>query len=254
MKLTDKNSIYEAMKAGRKIFALGVLARATADKKVAEIVRLAEELGIPMRELPNVNPDRRSGERLPVIEARCADYEYVYLDDIRESVMAAGKKALIVALDHVQDPHNLGAMLRTAAAAKANGVIIEKKRCCDVTDSVYEISRGGADNVPIVMVSNLRNALQELKKWGLWVAGADERAEKDCFSEDLAGAHVLALGSEGDGLSRLIREECDFLVRVPTAEAFPSLNVSVAAGVLIFEALRQKKNYETGRKPERKAR
>jgi 23S rRNA (guanosine2251-2'-O)-methyltransferase len=246
MRLTDKNSIYEALKAGRKIYSIGANTN-SSDKRIEEIVDLAKELGVPLRELPRVNQDRRRGERLPVIEARCADYEYTDLGGIRESVAAAKKKALIVALDHVQDPHNLGAILRTAAAAKANAIIIESKRSCDVTDTVYEISRGGADRVPVIIVSNLRSTLVELKKWGCWVAGADERAEKDCFSEDLAGISVLVLGAEGDGLSRLIREECDFLVRIPTNPEFPSLNVSVAAGILIFEAVRQKMNSGTSR-------
>jgi 23S rRNA (guanosine2251-2'-O)-methyltransferase len=243
MRLTDKNSILEALKAGRKVYSIGVSPKAAADKRIAEIENLAARLGVPARDLPSVNPDRRRGDRLPVIEARCADFEYKDPDDIREQVISAGKKALVIALDHVQDPHNLGAIVRTAAAAKAQGVIIEKKRSCDVTDAVYEISRGGADRVPVVLVSNLRNTLQEMKKWGCWVAGADERAEKDCFEEDLAGTTVLVLGSEGEGLSRLIRDECDFRVRVPTSGDFSSLNVSVAAGILIFEMLRQKKSF-----------
>ena len=243
MRLTDKNSISEALKAGRKVYSIGISPAAASDQRIGEIVKLAGRLGVPTRELPNVNTERRRGERLPAVEARCADYEYADLERVRESAASAGKKALIVALDHVQDPHNLGAIIRTAAAAKAGGVIIEKKRSCDVTDAVYEISRGGADRVPVIMVSNLRSALRELKKWGCWIAGADERAEKDCFNEDLAGVSVLVLGAEGGGLSRLIREECDFLVRVPASCEFPSLNVSVAAGILIFEALRQKKNY-----------
>jgi 23S rRNA (guanosine2251-2'-O)-methyltransferase len=244
MRLTDKNSIFEALKAGRKFFSIGISTKVASDKRICEIIELSENLGVPLRELPNVNPDRRRGERIPVIEARCADFEYATLGDIRENVIAAGKKALVVALDHVQDPHNLGAILRTSAAAKAHGLIIENKRCCDVTDVVYEISSGGADYVPVIIVSNLRSTLQELKKWGCWVAGADERAEKSCFETDIAGSSVIVLGSEGEGLSRLIRDECDFLVRVPTAAAFPSLNVSVAAGILIFEMLRQKGSYE----------
>ena len=115
-----------------------------------------------------------------------------------------------------------------------------------MTDAVYETSCGGADRVPVVRVSNLRQILQTFKKWDCWIVGADEQAEKDCFKEDLSYASVLVLGSEGTGLSRLVKEECDFLVRVPTSENFPSLNVSVAAGILIFEVLRQKRRFDAG--------
>ncbi len=240
MKLTDKNSIIEALKSGRKVFTIAVNPRVADDRRVKEMVSLARQNGVPVKELPNVIPDKKRWERPPTIEANCADYEYASLDDIRDSVRSAGKKALIIALDHVQDPHNLGAILRTAAAAGANAVIIENRRCCDVTETVYEISRGGADRVPVVMVSNLRNALVELKKWDCWIAGADERAEKDCFKEDLGDVSVIVLGSEGEGLSRLIREECDYMVKAPTRREFPSLNVSVAAGILIFEMMRRK--------------
>jgi len=242
MRLTDKNSIIEALKSGRKVFSIGVSRRLTSDKRVGEMIELAGRMGVPVTELPDVNYDKRRGERPSLIEARCEDYSYASLDDIREKVTAAKDGALVVALDHVQDPRNFGAILRTAAAAGALGVIIEKKRCCDVTETVYETSCGGADRVPVVMVSNLRNALVEMKKWGCWIAGADERAEKDCYGEDLTSVSVLVLGSEGEGLSRLIREECDYIVRVPTAPDFASLNVSVAAGILIFEAVRQKRS------------
>lgn len=244
MKLTDKNAILEALKSGRKVFSIGIGSGLKADKRVTEIRTLAGRLGVPVREL---SADRafRGGreERPPAIEASCENYAYTELGEIEEKVRAAGKKVLIIALDHIQDPRNLGAILRTAAAAEATAVIIEKKRCCEVTDIVYETSCGGADRVPVVMVSNLRQTLVAMKGWGCWIAGADERASKDCFSEDMASISALAFGSEGEGLSRLVREECDLLVRVPTAAEFPSLNVSAAAAILIFETMRQKKSH-----------
>jgi 23S rRNA (guanosine2251-2'-O)-methyltransferase len=242
MKLTDKNAILEALKSGRKVFSIGIGSSSRTDKRVVEIKALAGKLGVPIREISfNRDPRGVREERQPSIEALCEDYKYVDLSGIEGEVRTNGKKTLIIALDHIQDPRNFGAILRSAAAAEATAVIIEKKRCCEVTDTVYETSCGGADSVPVVMVSNLRQALVAMKAWGCWIAGADERASKDCYSEDMSSISVLALGSEGEGLSRLIREECDFLVRVPTSAEFPSLNVSVAAGILIFETLRQKK-------------
>jgi len=244
MKLIDKNSIFEALKAGR---ARSIsVAPAARDARVLEIMQLAEELGVPVNTVDTAGKNRgrgarRRGASQPAIEAYCDPFEYAPLEHLREEIADAGNSAVIIALDHVQDPRNLGAILRTAAAAGARGAIIERRRCCEVTDVAYETSCGGADRVPVVMASNLRQALSQMKEWGCWIAGADERAEKDCWSHDLApDPLVLVLGSEGEGLSRIVRKECDFLLRIPTVPEFPSLNVSVAASVLIFEAARQK--------------
>jgi 23S rRNA (guanosine2251-2'-O)-methyltransferase len=242
MIIRDKNTILEALKSGRKVYSIAVAPGMRSDKRVDEIIRLAGKMGARVAELPPVK-ERGGGKGgwFSSIEARAEDYQYADLDDIREKAEGRAGGALIVALDHVQDPRNLGAILRTAAGAGADAVVIEKKRCCEVTDAVYETSCGGADRTPVVKVANLRQALERMKRWGCWIAGADERAEKDCFSTDLASVSVLVLGGEGEGISRLVCEECDFLVRIPTAPEFPSLNVSVAAGILIFETLRQKK-------------
>ncbi len=238
MKLRDKNAIIEALKAGRKIHSIAFAPGIRGDERVNQIINEASKKKIRMMELAPARPGK--GEKYFPIEAVCEDFTYKSLDDIRSSVEDAGKKALVIALDHLQDPRNLGAVLRTAAAARAQGVIIEKKRSCEVTDVVYETSSGGADRVPVVMVSNLRQALSTMKSWGLWIAGADEHAEEDCFSKDMSLASVLVFGSEGEGLHRLIREECDFIVRIPTSSTFSSLNISVAAGIMIFETVRQK--------------
>jgi 23S rRNA (guanosine2251-2'-O)-methyltransferase len=230
IRLTDKNAIVEALKAGR-VVSLHVGAAARSDERATRITTLAREAGVPVKDMPvkGRNP----------IEAVCEDIEYASLEGLMDAWEESG--GLIVALDHVQDPMNLGAILRTAAAAGALGVVIERKRSCDVTPVVYETSCGGAERLLIVKVSNLRQALSTMKERGCWVAGSDERAPKVCHDEDMSGVSVLVMGGEGEGMSRITREECDYLVRVPTAEGFPSLNVSVAAGVLIFETMRQKR-------------
>ncbi|HPN94047.1 MAG: putative TrmH family tRNA/rRNA methyltransferase [bacterium ADurb.Bin236] len=230
MRLTDKNAIVEALKAGR-VVSLHVGAAARSDERAARIAALAREAGIPVRDMPVKG-------RSP-IEAVCNDFEYATLESLMDAREESG--GLIVALDHVQDPMNLGAILRTAAAAGAIGAVIERKRSCEVTPVVYETSCGGAERLLIVKVANLRQALSTMKERGCWVAGTDERAKDVCHDADMSGVSVLVMGGEGEGMSRITREECDYLVRVPTVEEFPSLNVSVAAGVLIFETMRQKR-------------
>lgn len=242
MILRDKNSIYQAMKAGR-VKSLTVNPKFVSDKKIEELLAMAREGRVVIHKSPPDPPRGRGrgarGRRAADIEAHCDPFAYVDIETIGRNVNASGDSALVIAADHIQDPRNLGAVLRTAAAVKADGLIIEKKRCCEVTDTVYETSCGGADVVPVARVSNLRQALKKLKDWGCWIAGTDERAEESFYSRDLSMPLALVFGSEGDGLSRLVKEESDFLLRIPTNPDFPSLNVSVAAGIAIFETARR---------------
>lgn len=242
MKITDKNAIYEAMKAGR-VISLNFESR--GDSRVDELVEMAEQRGIKLYKSTGKDAGKKrggfAGGKHSPLEAWCEPFKYLDLQQIRESVEKAGDSAMIVALDHVQDPRNLGAVLRSAAAAGVHGVIIESRRCCDVTEVAYETSCGGAEKVKVVRVVNLRQALVEMKKWGMWIAGADERASQDCYTTDLKRPIVLVMGNEGDGISRIVREECDYLMKIPTSPDFPSLNISVASAILIFEAVRQKK-------------
>lgn len=239
MRITDKNAVVEAIKAGR-VKSISVDAR--GDRRLEEIAELAAACGVPVHKTVGKESSRKrgGGQKHSPVEAWCDPFEYVPFEHLRGIVEEAGDSTLVLALDHIQDPRNLGAVLRSAAAAGAHGVLIETRRCCDVTEVAYETSCGGADKTAVVKVVNLRQSLVEMKKWGCWIAGADERAGQDCYSADFTRPLVIALGSEGDGLSRIVREECDFLIRIPTAPEFPSLNISVAAAVLTFEARRQK--------------
>ncbi len=240
MKLNDKNSIAEAIKAGR-VQALTVSARVITDKRIREIMELAAQAGVRIYDMPATKGGGRGTHKgAPDIEATCSQFQYTELSQIGDRVAQAGKHALILAVDHIQDPRNLGAIIRSAAAAAADGIIIERTRCCDITETVYETSCGGVEHVPIAKVSNLRQAIVEMKSWGCWIAGADERAVKSCYDTELGTSIVIVVGSEGDGLSRIVAEECDFLMKIPTLPQFPSLNASVAASVLMFEARRQK--------------
>ena len=240
MILKDKNAIYEALKAGRRVDVVRFMLPPDRDQRLSEIAEEARRRKVKV--MVNARFKEASGKGGPItnVEAEVEEFKYVELKQLLDGAKAAGKAAQVVALDHIQDPRNLGAVLRSAAAAGAAGVIIQQKRCCPVTAVVYETSCGGAEHVPVAMVTNLANTLRIFKDEGFWVFGADERAEKNVAEEDLKIPLVWVLGTEGRGLHRLVRENCDFLVKIPTSRDFTSLNVSVAAGILLFEGVRQK--------------
>ncbi len=148
---------------------------------------------------------------------------------------------LLLVLDGVQDPHNLGACLRTADAAGVHAVIAPRDRAVGLTPIVRKVASGAAESIPLIQVTNLARTLRELKDKGVWLVGADGEAEKDIYGAELRGPIAIAMGAEGQGLRRLTREHCDFLVRIPMAGSVASLNVSVAAGIFLFEALRQRR-------------
>jgi 23S rRNA (guanosine2251-2'-O)-methyltransferase len=156
------------------------------------------------------------------------------------------KEPLILVLDGVQDPHNLGACLRTAEAAGVHAVMAPKDRAVSVTETVRRVACGGAERVPFVRVTNLARAIDGLRKRGVWVTGADDTAERAIWEVDLAGPLALVLGAEGKGLRRLTREKCDFVARIPMAGEVECLNVSVATGVCLFEAVRQRRGTRHG--------
>ena len=161
--------------------------------------------------------------------------------DIPEMVAALDHDAFVLVLDGVQDPHNLGAILRTADCAGVDFVVITKRRSAPVTETVRRVACGGAESVPIVLANNLRNALDKLKKAGVWIAGtSDHKTSQSIYNTNLKGPLAIVMGAEGDGIRHLTGETCDFLVRIPMLGSVPCLNVSVAAGVCLFEALRQR--------------
>ena len=157
-----------------------------------------------------------------------------------EKLLAKETAPLVLVLDNIQDPHNLGAVLRSAAAAGVHAVVLPSHHTSPITAVARKVASGAVELLSIVQVSNLARVLTQLSKLGLWRIGTSEHAEQELFASDLTGPIALVLGSEGGGLRRLTQEHCDFLVRIPTDDAFPSLNVSVAAGVCLFEARRQR--------------
>ena len=161
-------------------------------------------------------------------------------DDLNGLLDGLATEPLLLILDGVQDPHNLGACLRTADAAGATAVIAPRDRAVGLTPTVRKVACGAAESIPFVQVTNLARTLRELKELGIWLAGADGAAELDVYAAQLRGPLGLVMGAEGEGLRRLTREHCDFLVRIPMAGTVESLNVSVATGICLFEAVRQR--------------
>jgi 23S rRNA (guanosine2251-2'-O)-methyltransferase len=222
-----------------------VIARGRQDTRIEQIVQLARQRNISVRFEDRGQLDRLADSKdhqgiVGLVAARAA----ATLDDILAAANAGaghGEKGLIVLLDGVEDPHNLGAIIRTALAAGAHGVVIPERRAAGLTDTVARASAGAIAHLPVAKVTNLVRTMEELKEAGYWLAGLDERADKTYTQAEYTSPMGIVLGGEGQGLHELTRKRCDFLVSLPTTGPVKSLNVSVAAGVVLFEVLRQRR-------------
>jgi 23S rRNA (guanosine2251-2'-O)-methyltransferase len=214
------------------------LDEARVDARARDFAAAAERAGVRLMRVPAKRLDGFSGgDRHQGVVARV---EVKSLADDLDSVLGKSEKPLLLVLDGVTDPHNLGACLRVANAAGADAVIAPKDRAAGITPAVSKVASGAAEETPYLMVTNLARTLAEIKERNIWVVGADERAEKTLYESDLPDALAWVLGAEGEGMRRLTRESCDFLVRIPMRGAVESLNVSVAAGVVLFESVRRR--------------
>ena len=232
----------EALAAGRSLERI-VIARGRHGDRMEEIVRQARARGVPVRFEDRVQLDRLASTREHQgIIALAAARGALALEDL---LAADSRRGLLVLLDGVEDPRNLGAIVRTALAAGAEGIVIPERRAVGLTEAVSRASAGALEHLPVARVKNLVRAMEQLKAAGYWLIGLDERAPKSYFEADFTGSVGLVLGSEGTGLHELTRKRCDFLVSIPTAGPVRSLNVSVAAGVALFEAVRQRRKQET---------
>ncbi len=212
---------------------------------ITEIKQWTAERGIPVETLPRVKLDAMvQGENHQGLLAYIAPYRY---HDIEELLQQAGQSPappFLLILDHLQDPHNLGSLLRTAAAAGVDGVIIPRDRACGITPAVYKTSAGYALHLPVAQVVNIGREIDRLKAQGFWIAGADMTNAKPFYDADLPFPLALVLGAEGKGLSRLVREKCDLLLRIPMAKEVLSLNVAVAGGIIIYDIYRRRECQE----------
>lgn len=245
-KLLGIHSIREALEAGRAIERI-VVARGRGGERVEEIVRLARSRNVPVRFENREAITRLAGtDQHQGVIALAAAKSATTLEDLLQD---PAPDALVVLLDGVEDPHNLGAILRSALAAGATGVVLPERRAAGLTETVSRASAGALEHLPVARVTNLARAMEELKEAGFWIAGFDERATQDYTQVDMTGRIALVLGGEGKGLHELTRKRCDYLVSIPTRGPVRSLNVSVAAGVVLFEAVRQRRAKAGARKP-----
>ncbi len=240
-RLTGIHAIREALEAG-SAFDRIVIAKGRQDTRVEEIVQLARAQNIPVRFEDRANLDRLANSRdHQGVVALAAVRPPATLEDILDHAnKSKGQMGLIVLLDGVEDPHNLGAIIRTALAAGAHGIVIPERRAAGLTDTVARASAGALAHLPVAKVTNLVRAMEDLKEAGYWLVGLDETAEKSYTEVDYTSPTGIVMGGEGNGLHELTRKRCDFVVSLPTTGPVKSLNVSVATGVVLFEALRQR--------------
>jgi 23S rRNA (guanosine2251-2'-O)-methyltransferase len=240
--LTGFHAVEEALAAGRALDRI-VIARGRHGERVEAVVQLARSKSVPVRFEDRLQIDRLAGTRdHQGIAALAAAKPALELEDL---LAAKTPQGLLVLLDGIEDPHNLGAIVRTALAAGANGVVIPERRAAGLTDTVERASAGALAHLPVARVKNLVRAMEEMKEAGYWLIGLDERAEKKYTEADFSGQVGIVLGGEGEGLHELTRKRCDFLVSIPTSGPVRSLNVSVAAGVVLFEVVRQRQLQKT---------
>ena len=238
--LVGRNAVTEALKSGRGINKLWI-ASGDREGSVAEIAALAKERGIVVQYVERSKIEALAGgHRHQGVLAYVAPVPYAELEDILKAAEAKGEAPFIVLLDELEDPHNLGALLRTADATGVHGILIPKRRSVSLNATVAKTSAGAVEYVPVARIGNIAQTLKKLKEKGFWVAGADMDGEKAYYEADLTGPLVLVVGSEGKGMSRLTKEACDFIVRMPMVGRINSLNASVAGSILMYESMRQR--------------
>ncbi len=238
--IEGRNAVIEALRLGTPIDKI-YLMKGDTDKTLGHIASRARAAGIVV-----VDADKRKLDAMSRthshqgVIALGAVREYVTVETILEAAAAKGEKPLVVVCDEISDPHNLGAILRTAECAGAHGVIIPKRRSAGLTAIVAKTSAGAVSYVPVARVANVAATLNDLKKQGLWVFGTAADGTTTLYDADLKGGAAIVIGSEGDGMSRLVAETCDFLVSIPMKGRISSLNASAAAAILLYEAVRQR--------------
>ena len=240
--LEGRNAVLEVLKSGRDIEKI-IVQKGNVEGTIRRIVGIAKEKGVVVQEVVKQKLDEMSQTKNHQgVIAIVSEHEYADVEDIINSAESKGEKPFIIILDNITDPHNLGAIIRTAECAGAHGVIIPKRRSVGLTAIVGKTSAGAIEYMPVARVTNIARTIDDLKSRGIWVACADMGVD-DYFDASLDGALALVIGSEGEGVSRLVKEKCDFTVSIPMYGKISSLNASVAAALLMYEAVRQR-NYK----------
>lgn len=238
--LVGRNSVMEALKSGRSINKLWI-AKGDRQGSLREIVALAKKQGVITQEVDLTRIKEQAGDmRHQGVLAFVSPVEYREWEDVLAEVTERGEMPLFILLDELEDPHNLGAILRTCDASGAHCVLIPKRRACPLNATVAKTSAGAVEYVPVAQIGNIAQTIRSLKKAGFWVVGADMDGTENFYDANLTGPLLLVVGSEGKGMGRLTKEQCDFLVKIPMHGRINSLNASVACSLLLYEAERQR--------------
>ena len=238
--IEGRNAVTEALRAGTALDKL-YIARGETDHTLGRIAAQARKSGVVVVECDRRKLDAMSETHSHQgVIAVAAAQAYAAVEDILQRAADRGEPPLVVVCDEISDPHNLGAIIRTAECAGAHGVIIPKRRSAGLTAIVAKTSAGAVSHLPVARVANLTACLKELKRQGVWVFGADAAGDRVLYDADLKGPAAIVIGSEGSGMGRLVSETCDFLVRIPMRGKLNSLNASAAAAILLYEAVRQR--------------
>ncbi|SHK52251.1 23S rRNA (guanosine2251-2'-O)-methyltransferase [Hathewaya proteolytica DSM 3090] len=235
-----RNAVTELLKNGKNIEALYIV-RGNISGSITNIIKLAKENGIVIKEVDRKKLDIMSDTKAHQgVIAVTTPYNYCQVDDILKCAEEKNEAPFIVILDELEDPHNMGAIIRTAEVCGVHGIIIPKRRNVGVTPTVYKTSVGALEYVKIAKVTNLNSCIEDLKHKGIWVYGADMHGREFCYETNFHGPVALVIGSEGKGISKSVKEKCDCLVKIPMVGKINSLNASIAGGIMMYEVLKQR--------------
>ncbi|WP_462412543.1 23S rRNA (guanosine(2251)-2'-O)-methyltransferase RlmB [Neobacillus sp. Marseille-QA0830] len=237
--IVGKNPVIEALKSKRDINKI-LIAEGSQRGQMQQVTRLAKEANVLVQFVPKKKIDQITDQNHQGVLAYVAAYQYAELDDLFQAAEAKNEPPFFLILDEIEDPHNLGSIMRTADAVGAHGIIIPKRRAVGLTATVAKASTGAIEYIPVARVTNIAQTIDELKERGVWIAGTDAKGEADYRRLDGTLPLGLVIGSEGKGMGRLIRDKCDFLIHLPMAGKVTSLNASVAAAILMYEVYRKR--------------
>lgn len=240
MYVVGRNPVLELLKSDKEIEKILVI-KGELKGSINKIIGIAKDKNIIVQYVDKKKLDQISqGSSHQGVAALVAPYVYYSIDDIMKKAKELGEPPFLLVLDGIEDPHNLGSIIRTAECSGVHGIIIPKRRSAHVTETVYKSSAGAVEHMLIAKVNNISDAIDKLKEEGLWIYGADMTGKEKYFDVDLTGAVAIVIGSEGKGMSRLVKEKCDFLLNIPMKGKISSLNASNAASILLYEVVRQK--------------
>ena len=237
--IAGKNPVIEALKSGRDVNKI-LIAEGSLRGQMQQVSQLAKEGNVIVQIVPKKKLDQIYEGNHQGVVAHVAAYEYAELDDLFAAAEKKSESPFFLLLDEIEDPHNLGSIMRTADAVGAHGIIIPKRRAVGLTATVAKSSTGAIEYIPVVRVTNMTRTIEELKERGVWIAGTDASGKDDYRSIDGSLPIGLVIGSEGKGIGRLVKEQCDFLLSLPMAGRVTSLNASVAASLLMYEGYRKR--------------